>query len=101
MSIVKALINKESIRNQSMIAEYEKELKELPKGVLRLKRIGKQDYYYLYYRDGKKVISKYVGKDIETVDQLKDLLMKREHIETMLKVLKQEQEQIKKMEALI
>lgn len=38
-------------------------LKELPQGSLFKRRIGRKDYYYLIFRDGKKVVSKYLGKE--------------------------------------
>ena len=92
MSIVSNLISKESVRNQNMITEYEKQLVDLPKGSIKSKTIGKNVYYYLYYREGKKVISKYLGKDEESINVIKELLIKRNHIELMLKQLKQEQQ---------
>ena len=84
-----------------MIVEYEKELKNLPKGSIKSKTIGKNVYFYLYYRDGKKIISKYLGKDEESITKIKELLIKRNHIESMLKRLKQEQQEIKRLEALL
>ena len=101
MSIVGSLLNKEIVRNQNMIVEYEKELLNLPKGSIKAKTIGHNTYYYLNYRDGKKVVSKYIGKDDESVNLVIEQLEKRHHIEQMLKQLKKEQEQIKKMEALL
>lgn len=101
MSIVSNLISKESVRNQNMITEYEKQLADLPKGSIKSKTIGKNVYYYLYYREGKKVISKYLGKDEESINVIKELLIKRNHIELMLKQLKQEQQEIKRLEALL
>ena len=38
-------------------------LKELPKGSIFKRKIGRQHYYYLVFRDRKKVISKYLGKE--------------------------------------
>ena len=46
-----------------MLARYQETLSELPKGTISEKLINGNTYYYLKYRDGKKVISKYVGKD--------------------------------------
>lgn len=101
MSIVASLINKESIRNQKMIEEYEKQLVYLPKGTIKSKTIGKNVYFYLYYREGKKIVSKYLGKDEESINAVKELLTKRNHIELMLKQLKLEQQEIKRMESLL
>ena len=101
MSLVSSLLNKESVRNQNMITEYEKELTILPKGSIKMKVIGRNSYYYLNYRDGKRVVSKYIGKDEESVNLVREQLAKRHHIELMLKQLKQEQQQIKKLEAML
>ena len=101
MTIVATLLNKENIRNHNMIVEYEKELVVLPKGTIKAKSVGNKTYYYLCYRDGKKVISKYVGKDIEVLNRIKEQLERRNQIESMLKKLKEEQLKIQKMEALL
>ena len=100
MSLVKSLIDKEFVRNQNMILAYEKELSILPKGSIKTKIIGNKSYFYLNYRDGKKVISKYIGKE-ENASFVKEQLERRRHIELMIKKLKQEQRQIKKLEALL
>ncbi len=99
MSIVGLLINKESIRNQKMISEYEDKLISLPKGTIKNKKVGDKTYYYLCYREGKKVISKYIGKDEESLKQVQSLIEERKHIESMLKQLKKERQELKRMEA--
>ena len=38
-------------------------LKELPRGSILKRRIGRKDYFYLNYRNGKRVVSRYLGKD--------------------------------------
>lgn len=99
MSIVGLLINKESIRNQKMISEYEGKLISLPKGTIKNKKVGDKNYYYLCYREGKKVISRYIGKDEESLKQVQSLIEERKHIESMLKQLKKERQELKRMEA--
>ena len=101
MSIVSSLINKESMRNQNMILEYERELTSLPKGSIKAKHVGNKVYYYLNYRDGEKVVSKYIGKSEESLITIKEQLERRRQIEGMLKKLKEEQKQIKKLEAIL
>lgn len=101
MSIVETLISKESIRNQKMISEYEDKLTSLPKGTIKDKKVGDKNYYYLCYRDGEKVISKYIGKDECSLEQVKNQIEERKHIESMLRQLKKEQRELKKMEALL
>lgn len=101
MSIVGTLINKESVRNQKMISEYEEKLTNLPKGTIKNKVVGDKNYYYLCYRDGKKVVSKYIGKDEDSLKQIENQIEERKHIELMLKQLKKEQQELKRMEALL
>ena len=101
MTLVSSLINKERLRNQHMIEAYNNELAMLPKGSIRKKILGNKIYYYLTYRDGKKVISKYIGKNEQSIEQIRHELNKRIHVEEMLKKLKIEQIQIKKMEELL
>lgn len=49
-------------------------LKELPRGSLLKRRIGRKDYYYLVSRNGSRVISRYVGKEkpIELEKQIEE-----------------------------
>ena len=47
--------------------------------------MGGKVYYYLKYRDGKKVISQYVSK--KEIDNVRGLVEKRRHIEAMIKSL--------------
>ncbi len=38
-------------------------LKELSRGSILKRRIGRQDYFYLNYRNGRRTVSRYLGKD--------------------------------------
>ena len=73
-----------------MLARYHETLSELPKGTISEKLIKGNTYYYLKYRDGKKVISKYVGKD--KIQEVRELVEKRRHIEALIKSLTEEQQ---------
>ena len=101
MSIIATLISKESLRNKNMIAEYEREKTFLPKGRITVKSVGNKTYYYLNYRNGKKIISKYIGKDEHSLQSIKEQLERRKQIEAILKKLKAEQLQLKKLESLL
>lgn len=101
MTIATQIIEKELERNERMIKEYENELLELPKGRLTIKNINSHSYYYLKYRSGEKVITKYVGKDNCDISELNDQLDKRKHIEEILKQLKLERKELKKLESKI
>jgi hypothetical protein len=95
------VITREGIRNEKMIAEYTNELDMLPKGKITPKTVNGKTYYYLYYRDGKKVVSKYIGKDEESLVAIRERLARRSQIEEMLKKLKEEKVKIKKLEAML
>lgn len=101
MSMLMTIISREEMRNENMINEYTKELETLPKGKITPKTVNGKTYYYLYYRDGKKVVSKYVGKDEESLAIIREGLARRSQIEEIVKKLKEEKAQIKKLEAML
>lgn len=92
--LINAVVKNEAIRNEQMIAEYEKRIAKLPKGSLICR---KQEYYYLKYRKDGKVCDEYIGKDPDVVSQIKEQLELRKHYEKMLLALKQEQKAIAKI----
>lgn len=97
MTIVTQIIKQELERNEKMIIDYESELLKLPKGKLTIKKINSHSYYYLKFRDGDKIITKYVGKDECDLSELQEQLDRRKHIEDMLKQLKFEKKQLEKV----
>ncbi len=97
MTIATRIIEKELERNERMIKEYESELSKLPKGKLTVKKINSHSYYYLKFRDGDKVVTKYVGKDGCDISELLDMLDKRKHVEEMLKQLKSERKELNRL----
>lgn len=78
-----------------MILRYNEILKELPRGSISERNIKGNTYHYLKYRDGKKVISKYIRHD--NVENIREGLEKRRHIETMLEALQEEYELAEKV----
>lgn len=95
------VISREEARNEKMIIEYTKELETLPRGKITPKTVNGKTYYYLYYRDGKKVISKYIGKNEGSLTSIREGLTRRSQIEEIMKKLKEEKAQIKKLEAIL
>ena len=86
--MILSTISQERERIDRMLAKYREELETLPKGTISEKKAGQSTYFYLKYRDGKRVISKYVPqKDVETV---REQVEKRRHIETMIRSLQEE-----------
>lgn len=97
MTIATQIIEQELERNGRMVKEYESELLKLPKGKLTIKKINAHSYYYLKYRDGDKIVTKYVGNENYDLSDLKEKLDKRKHIEEMLKQLKAERKELEKI----
>lgn len=97
MNLLKDTVVQEQRRIKYMIEKYEAELADLPKGVLIAKTIKGNQYYYLQYRNGKKTISKYVGRTGDKVEKLQQQIERRRHIQTMLKVLSEEYATAQKM----
>ncbi len=88
MNLILSTILQEKERIDRMLAKYQEELAMLPKGTISEKKVRQSTYFYLKYREGKKVISKYIPqKDVETV---REQVEKRRHIETMIRSLQEE-----------
>ena len=60
MAILDDILREELQRIERVRAAYLDELSSLPKGTLVRKKIAEGEYYYLQYREGSKVISKYI-----------------------------------------
>ena len=97
MTIAMQIISKELERNNRMISEYENELSKLPRGKLIIKKINSHSYFYLKFRVGEQVITKYVGKDNCDLSDLNEKLDKRKHIEEILRQLKSEKRELEKL----
>ena len=88
MNLILSTILQEKERIDRMLAKYQEELGMLPKGTISEKKVKQSTYYYLKYREGKKVISRYIPqKDVEAV---REQVEKRRHIETMIRSLQEE-----------
>ena len=80
--LIDSVVQKEAVRNEQMILQYESLIEALPKGSIACRKNG---YYYLRYRENGKLHDKYIGKDTE------------KHYIEMLSALKQEQKTIHKL----
>ena len=86
--MILSTILQEKERIDRMLAKYQEELEMLPKGTISEKKVKQSTYFYLKYREGKKVISRYIPqKDVEAV---REQVEKRRHIETMIRSLQEE-----------
>ena len=87
MNMIIDTILKEKTRIEYMLERYRKIIDELPKGSLSESNKNGQKYYYLKYREGKKVVTKYLGKE---AGDMPILIEKRKHTEAMIKSLENE-----------
>lgn len=90
MNLIISTVLQEKQRISFMIEKYEKTMSGLPRGSISERHVGDKTYYYLKYRDGKKVISKYISPD--KVENLREDIEKRKHTEAMLSSLRKEKE---------
>ena len=89
MNLILSTVLEEKKRIDFMLQRYEEQLSALPKGTISEKKVKGNTYYYLKYRDGKKVVSRYVGK--QEIEKLRRQIDRRRHMETMVKSLQEEQ----------
>ena len=87
MNLIIDTIQKEKTRIEYMLKRYRRINEELPKGSLSESNKNGQKYYYLKYREGKKVVTKYLGKE---AGEMPALIEKRKHTEAMIKSLEDE-----------
>ena len=92
--LINIAVKNEAVRNEQMISEYEKLISALPKGSLICR---KNEYYYLKYRENGKVCDKYIGKNMDLVEDIKEKIKLRKHYLDMLELLKEEQKTIHKV----
>ncbi len=85
LNLIVHMLLREKQRIEFMLAKYQTELETLPKGSISKKNVGKKIYYYLKYRDGKKVVSQYISK--KDIDGIREQINRRRHTEAMIKSL--------------
>lgn len=96
-TIIRGVLEEELERNSRIKKRYIDEIEQLPKGSILLRKIGNQKYYYLKFRENRKVVSKYIGQENEIdIKELEEKIRKRKHIEAVLKNLVLEEKEILK-----
>ena len=94
-----------SVLDEVLIEEYERcerikqfrlnKLSELPQGYLSRKVIKGKEYYYLQWREGKKVVSQYVS--LPDVEGLKKLIEERKKHQLAIRELEENQKKIRRV----
>ena len=93
-TILENVLIEEYDRSRRMAICYEEEIASLPKGYIREKIIKGHTYYYLQYREGTRVRSKYIPKS--ELDDLRDKLKRREEYVEARKARLKEMRQIER-----
>lgn len=89
MSIVKDILRDERDRLSLLKNQIDNEIASLPKGSLSRKKRSNRFFFYLVYREGDKVIFKYVGKENSPeVEALEKDIKKRRKLEQRLREIK-------------
>ena len=95
--LITAVFADELERTERLIARYEKEISEYPKGSIFRRKIGNGEYLYLNYREGKKVVSKFLGKaETFNTSELESQLARRKELFALLKKLRQDKSALEK-----
>jgi len=97
MLLLEEIVLQERQRIERMMRSYEEELTTLPKGTLVKKKIRNNIYFYLQYRDGKKMLSQYVGKAENRILEVQQQLERKKQVEAILNKLHDELELANKM----
>lgn len=89
MNAIIGILKEELKNSKRLFKNYESELKKLPKGSLVKKKIHNKEFYYLAYREGKKIVFEYKGKlSKEEIHQMNESKKKRLQYKKLMKDIK-------------
>lgn len=95
--IIKGILEDELERSKRMLNTYVEKYNTLRKGSLFVRTIGGSQYCYLNYREGKKVISEYIGPiDCKEAQELKNQIEERKRVKKLIKDIQLEQKEIER-----
>lgn len=84
------LLVAESQKNLLLKRELKNNISRLPRGVIKERRVKDKTYYYLAYRENRKVINKYIGDNLLKAKKLSKLVEERKTFENQLKLLQKD-----------
>lgn len=84
------LIVAESQKNLQLKEELKNNISRLPKGTVKVRKVNDKTYYYLAYRENRKVVNKYIGDDSLKAKKLSKLVKERKAFENHLKQLQKD-----------
>ena len=98
MGTLDGILKEELVRLIAVEKSYLREIKKLPKGSIQVKRIKGIAYPYRVVRQGKKVVSEYLGHRSEReLEKLKQAIAQRKEYERHLKEAKHNIKRLSKM----
>lgn len=94
MSILIEVLQEELDRLDRQQAAYESHLRELPRGYISKKNIRGKESYYLQYREGAKIVSKWIpAANLQEVERQVD---QRKMLEASLRRVKGDQKKLRR-----
>lgn len=90
MKVILDLLVAESQKNLLLKRELKNNISRLPRGIVKERRVKGKTYYYLAYRENRKVINKYIGDDSLKAKKLSKLVEERKAFENQLKQLQKD-----------
>ena len=95
MSILMGVLQEEYERLERQRAAYEAELAKIPKGCLSKKNIRGKLTYYRQYRDGRKIVSRYVPPS--DVPGWEEQIARRKQLEQSLRRVREDMSRLKRV----
>jgi len=90
MKVILDLLVAESQKNLLLKRELKNKISRLPRGIIKERKVKDKTYYYLAYRENRKVINKYIGVDSLKAKKLSKLVEERKAFENQLKQLQKD-----------
>jgi hypothetical protein len=87
MKVLKNILEESKEYYLGVKKKIENKIKHLPKGSIKERKIGRSKYYYFQYREGKKVVHKYLGKE-KPEELIKEIKERKALLEELKKVNK-------------
>lgn len=94
MSILMEVLQEELDRLDRQQVAYESHLRELPRGYISKKKIRGKESYYLQYREGTKIVSKWIpAANLQEIERQVD---QRKMLEASLRRVKGDQKKLRR-----
>lgn len=95
MSVLDEVLLEEHLRLEKMKNRVQKEYLMLPNGYISQKKINGSIYYYLQFREGNKIVSRYIKS--ANVEDIRELISRRKILKESLKNIDIEMKKIERV----